>query len=32
MNRDPLDVANEDEHLAMLFAKRTQGKVAHDMT
>ena len=31
MNRDPLDVANEAEHLAALFAKRAQEKAAQAM-
>ena len=31
INRDPLDVANEAEYLAALFAKRAQEKAAQAM-
>ena len=32
LKRDPLDVANDAEYLAIIFAKRAQKKSAQDMT
>ena len=31
LKRDPLDVANDAEHLALIFAKRAQEKAAQAM-